>query len=274
MTIDRINGVQLFYEVTGTAGVPLVLVHGSWSSHDNWDLVVPGLADSCRVVAYDRRGHSGSERPAGQGSVHEDVADRAALIETLGLAPAFVAGNSFGAAIALKLAAARPDLLRGVVAHEPPLLPLLAGDPAFAPMLEDVSRRIGAVVERIARSDHAGAAEQFADTIALGPGSWARLPRETQQTMIENAPTFVDEMNDPEALAFDLAAVRRFDRPALLTIGTDSPPMFAPVLRKLAEALPRAEVLALPGVGHIPQVTHPALYVETVAGFVRRQAAA
>lgn len=54
------NGVRLFYELTGDAGPPLVLVHGSWGNHISWDFVVPALAQRFRVVVYDRRGHGQS----------------------------------------------------------------------------------------------------------------------------------------------------------------------------------------------------------------------
>ena len=104
MATAKVNGVRLFYELTGTGAVPLVMVHGSWDSHQDWDLVVPRLTDAFRVLTYDRRGHSQSERPTGQGSVREDVADLAALIKHLELSPAWVVGNSFGASIALRQA--------------------------------------------------------------------------------------------------------------------------------------------------------------------------
>jgi pimeloyl-ACP methyl ester carboxylesterase len=109
MATAKVNGVRLFYELNGIGEVPLVLVHGSWDSHNDWGLVVPRLADSFRVLTYDRRGHSKSERPTGQGSVREDVADLAALIEHLGLVPAWVVGNSFGASITLRLAGEVPN---------------------------------------------------------------------------------------------------------------------------------------------------------------------
>jgi pimeloyl-ACP methyl ester carboxylesterase len=270
MATAKVNGIQLFYELSGAGEIPLVLVHGSWASHHNWDLVVPRLAESFRVLAYDRRGHSESQRPTGQGSVRQDVADLAALIEHLGLAPAWVAGNSFGASITLRLAGERPELFRGLVAHEPPLFYLLADDPAVAPMLEEVGRRIGAVVERIGSGDYAGAAEQFVETVALGPGTWAQLPSHLQQTLIENAPTFLDEANDAEQLAFDLKWIQAFSRPSLLTIGDQSPPTFAPVVAKLADALSNVEVVTFPGAGHIPHVTHPDAYVEAIMAFIRK----
>ena len=80
------------------------------------------------------------------------------MIQHLDLAPAVVAGNSFGASITLRLAREHRTLLRGVIAQEPPLFGLLADDPVVAPVLAEVGRDIGAVVERIASGDHAGAA--------------------------------------------------------------------------------------------------------------------
>jgi pimeloyl-ACP methyl ester carboxylesterase len=269
MAAANVNGVRLRYELTGEGENPLVFVHGSWVSHGSWDPVVPKLAESLQVLTYDRRGHSESERPVGPDSILEDVADLAALIEHVGLGPAWVAGNSFGASITLRLAAQRPDLLRGVIAHEPPLFALLANDPATAPLLEEFTTKSGAVVERIARGDHAGAAEQFVEKIALGRGAWAQLAPEMRQTLIENAPTFLDEANDPEQIAFDTAWIKAFPRPALLTQGTESPPAFPPVVAKLAAALPMAELVSFPGAGHIPHITHPDAYVEVTRSFIR-----
>jgi pimeloyl-ACP methyl ester carboxylesterase len=265
-----VNGVRLHYEFKGSGQVPLVLVHGSWDSLHDWDLVVPGLGRACKVLAYDRRGHSESERPDRPGSIDEDVADLAALVSHLGLAPVVVAGNSFGASIALRMAREHRTLLRGIIAHEPPLFGLLADDAAVAPLLTEISRRIAAVVERIAAGDHAGAAEQFVETVALGPGSWVQIPPEMQRTLVGNAPTFLDECRDPQQLVFDLEWLRGLALPVLLTMGDRSPPAFAPVIRTLARALPHAEVSTLAGAGHIPHVTHPDLYVETIESFTRR----
>ncbi|MGH7964586.1 MAG: alpha/beta fold hydrolase [Candidatus Binatia bacterium] len=273
MATAKLNGVRLFYELNGTGAVPLVLVHGSWDSHHDWDLVVPRLTNAFRVLTYDRRGHSQSERPTGQGSVREDVADLAALIKHLELVPAWVVGNSFGASIALRLASEHPDLFRGLIAHEPPLFSLLADDPSLSPLLVDAQRKFRAVVERIASGDHAGATEQFVETVALGPGSWATVPSDIQQVMIENAPTFLDEANDPDQIAFELDWISGFSKPVLLTRGDQSPPTFAPVVTRLSGALPHAEVVTLPGAGHVPHATHPDAYVETIIEFTRRHAA-
>src|SRR5262245_5439175 len=167
MPIDVFNGVHLYSELQGDRGAPLVLVHGSWGDHHNWDAVVPALARTFRVLSYDRRGHSQSERVATPGTIEEDVADLAALIGTNHLAPAHVVGSSFGAIVTLRLAAARPDLFASLTIHEPPLIGLLENDPA----LSAIQQRIGAVIRTLQSGETGSAAEQFVETVALGPGT-------------------------------------------------------------------------------------------------------
>ena len=269
MATVRVNGMRLLYETAGAEGPPVVFVHGSWGDHHNWDLVAPEVAFSNRVLTYDRRGHSESERPDGQGSVHEDVADLAALIEALDLAPAHVVGNSFGAIISLRLAAERPELIRTLFVHEPPLVALLAGNPEMAPILEAVRQRIGGVVQRLQDGDMTGGARQFVEEVGFGPGAWAQLPPQVQQTFITNAPTFLDESLDPDALNFDLSTLSGFDRPTLISQGDQSPPMFGPIVERVAKAIPAASRHTFHGAGHVPHMTHPADYLKTLSSFTR-----
>jgi pimeloyl-ACP methyl ester carboxylesterase len=270
MSTVRVNGVDLYYELSGS-GEPLVLVHGSWGDHHNWDPVVASLSESFRVLAYDRRGHSASERPAGQGSVFEDADDLAALVEELELAPAHIAGNSFGAVVVLRAAIRSPEVFRSLIAHEPPLFPLLAGT-ELEPALEEVQRRIAAVVGPLEAGDREGAARLFADTIAFGPGAWdQQLTSEMREVFVTNAPTFSDEVRDPDALQMDLEALGGFDGPALLTSGTESAPFFAPVVDMVAERLPRSERVTIEGADHVPHISVPERYVELVRTFAQAE---
>jgi pimeloyl-ACP methyl ester carboxylesterase len=265
----RVNGVRIAYTDTGITGIALVLVHGSWGSHHNWDPVVPGLAEHFRVVSYDRRGHSDSERPSGQGHFSEDVADLAALIEQLGISPAWVVGNSSGAAVTVKLAAARPEVLRGIVVHEPPLFGLLTAGGPEATLVDAVGTGpLAEVGQRITAGDHAGAAELFVEQVALGHGSWAQLPDAMRATMIANAPTYLDELHDTEWQVVDETRLTRYVGPALLTSGDQSPPMFKAVERQLARLLPQAKRTTYAGAGHIPHVTQPEEYVAQVVAFI------
>lgn len=263
MPFSVINGIRLYSEWHGD-GEPVVLVHGSWGDHHNWDSVVPGLAQTFRVLTYDRRGHSQSERLGRQGSIEEDVADLALLITAQQAAPAHIVGNSFGASIVLKLALARPDVFASLTVHEPPLVGLLGN----APGLAAVQQRMEAVIATLQSGRTAQGAQQFVETIALGPGMWERLPPEMQQTFAFNASTWLDEMNEEGAYLLDLRRLAAFDRPALISRGDQSPPFFGTILDTIGETLPHARRHTFIGAGHVPHLTHPGDYVRIVGGFI------
>jgi len=254
----RINGVSLHYLVQGR-GPSVIMVHGSWGDADNWAPVSPLLAEQCRVVSYDRRGHSRSERTTAQGSVQEDVDDLAALIEALYLDPVFVCGNSFGALITLRLAYMRPELVRGFAVHEPPGM-LLLDDPESEPMVNSVVARLAPVRGLLEAGQDASAAELFVETVAFGQGAWAQLPSSLRETFVRNAPTYLDEMRDPDGLDLDLAALKAYWEPALLTNSDNSPPVFSPILDRIASALPQSERHVYVGGGHAPHVALPQEY--------------
>jgi pimeloyl-ACP methyl ester carboxylesterase len=268
MPTSSVNGIQIYWEINGDVGDPMVLVHGSWGDHENWASVVPALSRRFHVLTYDRRGHSRSERPAGQGSVREDVADLAAVLETLQHCPAHVVGNSFGACIVLRLAAERPELFRSLLVHEPPLFGLLKDDPTAADALAAVQKRMSAVVSLLTAGESTEGARQFVETIAFGPGAWMELPEQVREIFVSNAPTWLDEVHDPEALEIDLAGLRRCAAPALLTMGDQSAPFFPAVVNRVASALPAAKTRTLAGAGHVPHLSHSAEYVEVVTGFI------
>ena len=164
--------------------------------------------------------------------------DLAALIEHLDAAPAHLAGSSLGATICLRLVASRPDLVASVSAHEPPLFALLAGDPVWEPCARGFQRRLGGVLELIEQDRTPEAAERFVEDLALGPGAWGLLPPEERQLLIRHAATFAEENADPTLYEIELASLTDVTTPALLTGGAESPPLFEPVLERLAAALP------------------------------------
>ncbi len=264
-----VNGVQLACEIHGVGEIPLVLVHGGFESRRAWDLVVPHLADSFRILTYDLRGYGESERPSGQSNICDDVGDLAALIKHLELGSAWVVGQSTGGNIVLRSAVEQPDILRGIIAHEPTLPSLLADDPATAPLIEHFPQLLAAVSERLASGDQAGAAEQFVEE-GLGKGSWEKFPPWFKQLVIENTPASLEEGNDPEDFAFDLEWIRGFTRPTLLTLGDQTAPMFPPIITTLANAMPSAEVQELTGAGHTIMVDQPKAFAEAINDFVRR----
>jgi pimeloyl-ACP methyl ester carboxylesterase len=268
MPLLQVNGTRLHYERTG-AGDPLVLVHGSWVDGSVWDAVSPTLARSFEVVSYDRRGHSRSSCPPGQGSVRDDVEDLAGLIELLDLAPAYVAGVSFGGSIAVRLAAAHPELVRSAAAHEPPLFDLLDGEAEDWPVLTQLRARLAAVATRLADGDLEGGARLYVDRVAATPGGWEGLDPGSRRMLLSNALTYLDQCGDPEALDVDLESMAAVDGPVLVTHGDVRPPFFKRIIDLLVTVMPGASAELIPGTAHDPQVTHPDSYARAVEGLAR-----
>ncbi len=93
----------------------LLLMHGLASSQHIWDLMLPRLTRRFRVVTYDARGHGRSGKPtSGYGFPHV-VADARAVIRGTGLGRPMIAGHSWGAMVALELAAGHPRAIAGAV---------------------------------------------------------------------------------------------------------------------------------------------------------------
>jgi pimeloyl-ACP methyl ester carboxylesterase len=190
-------------------------------------------------------------------------------VEALDLAPAHVAANSFGASIALGLAARHPELFRSLIVHDPPLLGLVADDAELRPLMMEFQGRLESVADQLRAGDIAGGSRRFAEEVALGPGMWEQLPVEIRQTFMNNAPTFVDEVQDPKWADLDVSALSSFSSPALLTEGDQSPPWFPKILSKLAGVIDGAERLTFSGAGHVPHQTHPDEYVGAVVAFIQ-----
>jgi pimeloyl-ACP methyl ester carboxylesterase len=105
----------MYYEVHG-AGQPLVLLHGAFSAiGTSFGALVPGLAQSRQVIAFELQAHGHTadiDRPLSLEQMADDVA---AAIRYLGYARADVLGYSMGAAVALHVAIRHPDVVRKLI---------------------------------------------------------------------------------------------------------------------------------------------------------------
>ena len=167
-----------------------------------------------------------------------------------------LAGTSYGAAIAIALAGRRPDLVRSVVAHEPPLIEL-AEAPGVRELFDGIARQIAA-------GDVAGATQRFFEQAALGPGGWQRVPEPMRRASMANAQTFADMLQDPRWGGLDAAAVARFPGPVLVTYGDAGPAWLPEVARAAAERIGRPARL-IAGAGHTPHHTHPQALAAEIA---------
>src|SRR5262249_41532862 len=132
----------------------------------------------------------------------DHVADVVALIDALGVAPVTLVANSSGGLIALETAVTHPEVVQRIALHEPPAVGLLAAPSADLPA-GHADDPMDVVKRHLEAGESAQAVERFMELTA--PGKWARMPEASRQRMIGNAPTFLDELHDPEEFRPDPA---------------------------------------------------------------------
>ncbi|MEZ5277068.1 MAG: alpha/beta hydrolase [Opitutaceae bacterium] len=116
----EVDGRRVHVEVTG-AGRPVVLLHGFAASTFSFQKLAPLLAEHHRVVAIDLNGFGFTERPARTEPYTPDGQVRMVLsvLDHLGVGQATVVGHSYGAALAMVLAADFPDRVDRLVLISP-----------------------------------------------------------------------------------------------------------------------------------------------------------
>jgi pimeloyl-ACP methyl ester carboxylesterase len=116
MPYAEVNGLSMYYEVHGSGGTPLVLIHGAFSGiGTSFGQLLPGLAEQRRVVAVELQGHGRTadiDRPFGYDIWADDIA---ALLAQLEIDQVDVFGYSFGSAVAVELGLRHPSLVRKLV---------------------------------------------------------------------------------------------------------------------------------------------------------------
>lgn len=263
MPTVNIDSVVLDYIEQGS-GPPLVFVHGGVSDRRTWEQQIDAFAERYRVIAYTRRHFHGSEdaAPTRPPSVTTGADDLIAVIERLALAPAHLAGCSYGAFTTLLAAVKRPELVRTLVLGEPPVGH--AARPAW-------DRFVSTAYEPARASIRAGDLESglrtFIDGVT-GPGAFDMLPPPGRAMMLDNASTLAIEAAPLEVFAEAEAA--RVTMPVLLVTGEHSPPMFGQITDQLHRLLPHAERSEIPAASHAMHGDNAPAYNAAVLEFVSR----
>ena len=113
--------MRLNYVETGSADAPVVLLGSSLGADQGmWAPQVEVLAKRFRVIAFDHRGHGGSDVPDGPYTIEDLGGDVVELLDKLEVEQASYVGISLGGAVGLWLAQNAPDRFHRFVAICPP----------------------------------------------------------------------------------------------------------------------------------------------------------
>jgi pimeloyl-ACP methyl ester carboxylesterase len=113
------NGIRTNYLEAGSGTENVVLIHGSGpgvTAYSNWRLVLPALGEDFHVFAPDMVGFGYSDRPADVDYNVQTWADQTVgFMDAMGIGKAHLIGNSFGGAIALRIATQHPERVDDMV---------------------------------------------------------------------------------------------------------------------------------------------------------------
>jgi len=263
--LDRPEG-RIAYDVSGS-GPLVVCLPGMGELRQSFRLLVPLLTSAgFRVACLDLRGHGDSDATF---STYDDEAlasDALALVARLG-GPAYLVGNSMGAAAAVIAAADRPDDVRGLLL----LGPFVRNPPGAG--------RLGALVFRAVLTRPWGRRAFLAYYPSWLPGTKPAGYEEHRAAIGRSLrrPRHWKAFVRTTRTSHDAAEARLGDvrAPAAVVMGTDDVDWKDPAVEAawIGERL-GAPVVMAPGVGHYPQAQAPALVAETLLALAQRDAGA
>jgi pimeloyl-ACP methyl ester carboxylesterase len=252
MPTAPVNGIDLYYESYGE-GPAIVFAHGLGGSHLSWWQQVPQLSKRYRCITIDHRGFGQSpDTPDGPGrkAFAEDLRQ---LLDHLGIADAYLVGQSMGGWTVLGFALAHPGRTRGLVladttggiAEDDVIQGFIdKGDPP-----KEVSKR--------------GVAPDYADRepeMAFLYGQIAGLNRPPETTM-----SLLTSRDGPKAK--DLAG---FKVPTLFLVGAEDVVVTPEIAHIAQRYIPDAAIEIVPGCGHSVYFEKPAVFNGILTGFFER----
>jgi len=272
----EVDGVRLHYSDRGH-GSPVVLVHGNAVTGADWN--TSGVADLLvaqqhRVITFDRPGFGYSDRPRGRvwtAARQAELLHKA--LQQLGVERPVVVGHSWGAVVALALAAEHHAELSGLVllsgyyvwTLRPDVMPVTVGAlPGLGDLLRyTVSPLLGWLQMPLLKWQMfspmkvpARFKEEYSTGMALRP-SQVRATSGDGALMIPGALALRNRYKDLRL-------------PVAIIAGENDRVVWARRAEELAEKIPGSTLQILPGVGHMVHYAAPEIVLRAVEAVARR----
>jgi pimeloyl-ACP methyl ester carboxylesterase len=274
------GGVTLHVrETPGPDGTTAVYVHGLGGSGTNWTDLAALLGTRAAGVAVDLPGFGRTRPPTGFDFSPAAHADALLCFLAGRNTPVHLLGNSLGGAVALSVAARRPELVRTLTLVSP-AMPDRRPDPR---RMADIRLALALVPGPIGERARAGLAavaprlraEQVV-RVCFGDPSLVpehRLQEAADEIVVRNAQEWAREAGERTARALvaswwgasSWATAARVQAPTLVVWG-DRDRLVSPRLAaRTVATIPDARLLMLPGVGHVAQIEAPGAVARAVA---------
>jgi pimeloyl-ACP methyl ester carboxylesterase len=244
------------------SGPPLILLHAGIADRTMWSEHLAPLAEGgFHVVALDLPGFGEAPVSEGEQAPWEDVLR---TMDALGADRAALTGNSFGGAVALRVALLAPERVSSLALISSP-----------APELEpsaDLEAAWAAEEEALERGDVEAAVAGVVDawTLPDAPHELRDRVAAMQRRIFELQEDVEDFSEAPDPLE-TLAQLGGLELPTLVAAGEHDKPDFIEGAERLAHALPRARHELIGGAGHLAPLETPEAFRSLLLDFLSKQ---
>jgi pimeloyl-ACP methyl ester carboxylesterase len=267
-TVTLPGGETVWYKRTGS-GEPVLHIHGSAFGHRNFEKLTPLTALDFEVIDFDLPGFGqsrGAPRENGLQGIAEQVFE---FIGALGLTRLHVHGTSFGAMVALNLAAQHPQVIDRLVLS------------CFLARYDKAARMMRSTWRRTARDSGMEAVADLTAVAGFSRGYYERPEAEAQLASMREAFSHTE----PEAFIASTEAIEKTDltplaakvtAPTLLIAGEEdnmtpfNPPPSGSGFAQIKDDFHDSEVVVLSECGHYLVLEQPQKAADLVKEFLQR----
>lgn len=264
----------------GGSGEPLLMVHGLGGNALNWMAVGPRVAENYRALALDLAGFGQTPLFNRSAAVGANAALVHEFIDRVVGQPVVLMGNSMGGHISILEAAAHPQSVKAMILVDPaiPGVHVRRPEPAMLGVMAALSIP-GLAQNLLGRRARAlgpeGLVRQALGLVCADPSrvdpaiiqAHVKLTREREHLGPQNDRAFLQasrsiglRMADPRFWS----RVARVEAPTLLVHGSLDRLIPVAAARALVRRRPDWQLEVLDGVGHVPMMETPALFMDTV----------
>jgi pimeloyl-ACP methyl ester carboxylesterase len=253
----------------GTGQPTFVLLHGFTFNLSTWNWLMAPLAEHGRVVAYDQVPYGLSAKPlpgtwdgANPYSKSAALEQMITLLDQLGVARAYLVGNSSGGTLALEAARAYPERVQGLILLAPWVNSQRPNLPSWLVDLPQM-QRLTLLLARTLGTDAPLLDRGYADPSRIDEERRALTGAHRAMANWDAAwaALLARSLGDPVEIGTHLGEIMQ---PALVVTGTEDRIVPPADTRDAARALPNATYAELSGCGHLPQEECPALVMDIV----------
>jgi len=265
MTKARVNGVELYYEITGD-GFPLVFCHEFAGDYRSWEYQARFFGKRFKVVAYNNRGYPPSEVPTDPEAYSEEIVreDLYQLLKHLNISKAHLVGLSMGGNLVLNFGFDHPEMCASLV---------VAGCGAGSTNRERFHRDGRYVAERLEKDGIKVVAEFYSrgptrvQFLRKDPRGWEEFREQfASHSAIGSALTLRGlQLRRPSIFSLE-PKLDQLKVPTLLLVGDEDEPCIEPAVF-MKRHIRRSGLFVFPQSGHTLNLEEPDLFNRILLDF-------